>query len=430
MAWHSFTGTVWTNKFARPRGPCDPLALGEADDKLTEAGKPEELRWGDHERQSKIPYKVLRGHNHVVSSCHFCFEDTMILSGSYDKTVKIWDAATGVNIHDFENSHRGPISECSLTSDSQRVVTSSYDKTIKVWDMERGQVLWSLDQENIILSCKISNDGRFVVCGLDVENSICVIDGKNGKTISYIKDHHDRPITTCNFNFDNVRVASGSSDNTVKIWDVSAQATLVKIQEAHSNIVADCCFTFSGHFLCTASWDKTLKIWDVNAGGFRKEGACVTLMEGHTGSVSSCLFSRDASLIVSGSYDKTITVWDVAGGYKKCILKGHEDWVMDVAISNNRKWVVSASKDTTVRLWNIEKTDQIPMLIKYRKSNDLQIFQCEQCDKLFSLVKFDEELEPGSKCLFCQLASPSRYGLPPSPGDCKDKKVEMEESKM
>ncbi|XP_074067588.1 WD repeat-containing protein 88 [Macrotis lagotis] len=436
MSWNGYPGDLWTRPPCQTPKASDPLALVESEEPLAEpprpaeSPRPAEPRWGDHEPISQIPFKILRGHNHAVSSCHFCLEDTRILSGSYDKTVKIWDAATGVNIHDFEDSHTAPISECSLTADSKRVITSSFDKTIKAWDMERGQVLWSFNHESIILSCKISFDGKYVVCGLDVENAICVIDANNGKIITYVKDHHDSPITTCCFNPDNLRVASGSSDRNVKIWDISAQATLLTIHEAHSNVIGDCCFTFSGHFLCTASWDKTLKIWDVYAGGFRSEGACVTLMEGHEGSVSSCLFTRDASLIVSGAYDKMVTVWDVAGGYRKCTLKGHQDWVMDVAISNNRKWVISASKDTTIRLWNIEMVDQIPMLIEYRRLHGLQIVECEKCERPFSLLQIDEEFEMVSKCVFCRLASPSRYTLPIPPNVDEDEKDILEKLKM
>ncbi|XP_051829724.1 WD repeat-containing protein 88 [Antechinus flavipes] len=369
-----------------------------------------------------IPFKMLKGHNQAVSSCHFCIEDTKILSSSYDKTVKIWDAVTGINIHNFENCHMGPISECSLTADSTRFITSSYDKTIKLWDMESGQVLWSFNHDSIILSCKISFDGKYVICGLDIENALCVIDAKNGNVITYVKDHHVKPITTCCFNPDSLRIASASSNLDMKIWDISAKATLLTIHNAHSNIIADCCFTFSGHFLCTAAWDKTLKIWDVNTGGFRNEGACVTLMEGHEGSVSSCFFTSDASLVVSGSYDKIVNVWDVAGGYRKCTLKGHGDWVMDVEISKNQKWVISASKDTSLRLWNIENVDQIPLFVEYRRSHGFYRIQCEKCKRPFSLPQAeDEEFEPPTQCVFCRLAS-SKYSLPISSELYEDEK--------
>uniref|UniRef100_A0A6I8PFR7 Uncharacterized protein n=1 Tax=Ornithorhynchus anatinus TaxID=9258 RepID=A0A6I8PFR7_ORNAN len=283
----------------------------------------------------QIPFKILKGHKHVVSSCHFCFEDNKIISSSFDRTVKLWVCCVE------QKSESNPL----MTEGKIRlVITSSYDKTIKAWDVETGKMLWSLSHENIILSCRISPDGKYVVSGLDVENAICVTEAESGINIKYVRDHHKRPVTGCCFDPDSQRVASVSSDRTIKIWDITARTTLLTIQEAHSNIISDCCFTFSGHFLCTASWDKTLKIWDVKTGEFRHHGACISLMRGHEGSISSCLFSQDASLLVSGAYDKTVAVWDVAEGYRKLILKGHQDWVMDVAISSNRKWILSASK--------------------------------------------------------------------------------------
>uniref|UniRef100_A0A7N4NFG5 WD repeat domain 88 n=2 Tax=Sarcophilus harrisii TaxID=9305 RepID=A0A7N4NFG5_SARHA len=221
-------------KFSGRESPSDPLALRDPNEPRAGPSRPEHLRWGDQERQSKIPFKMLKGHNQTVSSCHFCFEDTKILSSSYDKSVKIWDAVTGINIRSFENCHMGPISECSLTADSTRFVTSSYDKTIKLWDMESGQVLWSFHHDSIILSCKISFDGKYVICGLDVENALCVIDAQNGNVITYVRDHHEKPITTCCFNPDSLRIASGSSNLDVKIWDISAKATLLTIHKISS----------------------------------------------------------------------------------------------------------------------------------------------------------------------------------------------------
>ncbi|XP_007669689.1 WD repeat-containing protein 88 isoform X2 [Ornithorhynchus anatinus] len=396
-------------------GPGDPLAVREATQTSSPQPPGQEPRRHVHDHRAQIPFKILKGHKHVVSSCHFCFEDNKIISSSFDRTVKLWDAATGVNINDFEEKHTAPISGCSLSADSKRVITSSYDKTIKAWDVETGKMLWSLSHENIILSCRISPDGKYVVSGLDVENAICVTEAESGINIKYVRDHHKRPVTGCCFDPDSQRVASVSSDRTIKIWDITARTTLLTIQEAHSNIISDCCFTFSGHFLCTASWDKTLKIWDVKTGEFRHHGACISLMRGHEGSISSCLFSQDASLLVSGAYDKTVAVWDVAEGYRKLILKGHQDWVMDVAISSNRKWILSASKDSTMRLWDIEKADNIPEVIENKLAMGITVAQCEDCKKAFSLLQSNGNSEDEAKCVFCRLASPSRWELPSPP---------------
>ncbi|XP_010012955.1 PREDICTED: WD repeat-containing protein 88, partial [Nestor notabilis] len=357
-----------------------------------------------------IQFNILRGHSDTVSSCHFCFGDTKILSCSYDKTVKLWDVDKGVPIHVFEEQHTAPISECSLTPDDRRMVTSSYDNTVKVWDMETGKILWTAEHDGIVTSCNISCDGRYVVSSSDREIAIHIFDSVSTTVVAHIRGHHKSTITRCCFDPDNQRVTSVSYDKTIKLWDMLTRSTSITINKGHSNAISDCCFTSHGHHLCTASWDRSLKIWDIKKGEFQCHEP-VSLYEGHEGSVSSCVFSQDASLVVSGGYDKAVAIWDTDAGYKKLSLKGHWDWVTDVAISRNKKWILSASKDSTLRLWNVEKMDDVPSVTDIRKERGSNIAQCEECERPFlCLQRSDSEMI--SKCVFCRLSSPLRKILP------------------
>ncbi|XP_030368405.1 WD repeat-containing protein 88 [Strigops habroptila] len=395
-----------------------------------------------------IQFNILRGHSDAVSSCHFCFGDTKILSCSYDKTVKLWvcyecnnklkkaeikqgmlhrhedllnhqgDVEKGFPIHVFEEQHAAPISECNLTPDDRRMVTSSYDNTVKAWDTETGKILWTAEHDGIVTSCNISCDGRYVVSSSDREIAIHIFDSVSTTVVAHIRGHHKSTITRCCFDPDNQRVTSVSYDKAIKLWDMITRSTSITINEGHSNAISDCCFTSHGHYLCTASWDKSLKIWDIKKGEFQCHEP-VSLDEGHEGSVSSCVFSQDASLVVSGGYDKAVAIWDTDAGYKKLSLKGHWDWVTDVAISRNKKWILSASKDSTLRLWNVEKMDDVPSVTEIRKERDSKIAQCEECERSFlCLQRSDSEMI--SKCVFCRLSSPLRKILPLPPSVSPD----------
>ncbi|XP_012630608.3 WD repeat-containing protein 88 [Microcebus murinus] len=404
-SWGVLVRAVGCFKLSLPEGQqmqADPLALEKKLSRPEEEATPAETFWGDQEPLSKIPFKILRGHEHFVSSCHFCVDDTKLLSGSYDSTVKLWDAVSGSLVHDFKPKPQAPVLECSVSADSRRIVAASYDKFLRAWDLETGKPLWQTDYDSFIISCKLSPDGKYVALGLDMARAICIMDTRTASTISLIKDHHRKSITACCFDPDSQRVASVSLDKCIKIWDVTSQATLLTITNAHGNAISNCCFTFSGHFLCTSSWDKSLKIWNVHTGEFRNQGACATLMQGHEGSVSCCCFARDSSFLVSGGLDKSVAVWDVGEGYRKLSLKGHADWVLDVAISKDKKWILSASRDKTMRLWNVEEIDKIPLVMECKKAMGLKLKQCVGCDRPFSIFEGDTSSEIFNECVFCR----------------------------
>ncbi|KAF7244627.1 WD repeat-containing protein 88 [Varanus komodoensis] len=390
-----------------------PPPAPRRDDPLATSGHSLPLWEGDHEKLAKIHFKILKGHSDAVTSCHFCFEDTKVISASYDSTVKLWDIASSVSVQTFKDKHTGPISECCLSPDNKRLITASYDKTLKAWDTETGKMLWSVEQDGLLTSCHISHDGKYAVSGSDMENALLICSAEDAKQVTFLREYHRSTVKRCRFDPHNQRVATVSSDMSIKFWDIIAQSTTITIERAHNNAIADCCFSLDGHFLCTAGWDENIKLWDIRTGEFRSHGP-ITLEQGHIGIVGCCDISKDASVLVSGGYDKTIVIWDTQEAYKKLSLKGHGDWVTDIAISTDKKRLVSSSKDCTLRVWDIGNANAIPMVIQTIKTRGSKLAKCEECEKSFLIFQNDEN-EVESKCVFCRLSTRSTTILPVPP---------------
>jgi WD40 repeat protein len=120
--------------------------------------------------------------------------------------------------------------------------------------------------------------------------------------------------------------------------------------EGHSDNVLFVAFSNDGSRVVSGSSDKTIRIWDVEAGK-----TVMGPLEGHSDNVLSVAFSNDGSRVVSGSNDNTIRIWDVETG--KTVmgpLEGHSDSVWSVAFSNDGSRVVSGSLDHIIRIWNVE----------------------------------------------------------------------------
>jgi WD40 repeat protein len=156
---------------------------------------------------------------------------------------------------------------------------------------------------------------------------------------------HSDDVYSVAFSHDSSRLASGSGDRTVKIWDASSGACLQTL-EGHSSAVSSVAFSHDSSRLASGSWDDTVKIWDTSS------GACLQTLEGHSDDVNSLAFSHDSSRLASGSWDNTVKIWDASSGVCLQTLEGHSSDVSSVAFSHDSSRLASGSWDRTVKIWD------------------------------------------------------------------------------
>ncbi|KAL3248946.1 hypothetical protein ABHI18_011836 [Aspergillus niger] len=245
--------------------------------------------------------QTLEGHSDSVRSVAFSGDGQLLASGSDDKTIKLWDAATGALKNTLEG-HSGSVSSVAFAGDSQLLASGSADKTIKLWDAATGAFKHTLEG-------------------------------------------HSSSIITVAFSGDGQLLASGSADKIIKLWH-AATGTLKHTLEGHSNKVSSVAFSGDGQLLASSSHDKTIKLWDAATGAHKYT------LEGHSDRISSVAFSDNGQLLASGSWDKTIKLWDAATGALKYILEGHSDWISSVAFSGDGQLLASGSHDKTIKLWD------------------------------------------------------------------------------
>ncbi|OQD81053.1 hypothetical protein PENANT_c030G04575 [Penicillium antarcticum] len=147
------------------------------------------------------------------------------------------------------------------------------------------------------------------------------------------------------FSPDGQRIASGSSDNTIRLWD-PVTGTLQQALEGHSDWVRSVAFSLNGRVLASGSSDNTVRLWDSATGTLQQT------LEGHLGSVWSVAFSPDGCLLASGSFDETIRIWNPITGALQRTFAGLVGSIWSVAFSPNGKVLASGSRDNTVRLWD------------------------------------------------------------------------------
>ncbi|OCL00979.1 beta transducin-like protein HET-D2Y, partial [Cenococcum geophilum 1.58] len=156
---------------------------------------------------------------------------------------------------------------------------------------------------------------------------------------------HSNSVQSVAFSRDSARLASASSDNTVKIWDASSGECLQTL-EGHSSSVCSVAFSHDSARLASASYDWTVKIWDASS------GKCLQTLESHSSSVHSVAFSHDSARLASASSDEAVKIWDASSGECLQTLKCHSDWVWSVAFSHDSVWLASALSNNTIKIWD------------------------------------------------------------------------------
>ncbi|WP_437994096.1 TIR domain-containing protein [Sorangium sp. So ce145] len=288
--------------------------------------------------------RTLSGHSNWVYACTISPDGQRVVSASGDKTLKVWDLATGQLLSTLEG-HPEQINACAISPDGQRVVSASGDKTLKVWDLATGTLLSTLEgHSNWVNACAISPDGQRVVSASG-DKTLKVWDLATGQLLSTLEGHPEQ-INACAISPDGQRIVSASYDKTLKVWDL-ATGTLLSTLEGHSSWVDACAISPDGQRIVSASKDKTLKVWDLAT------GQLLSTLEGHSSWVNACAISPDGQRIVSASWDTTLKVWDLATGQFLSTLEGHSDSVKACTISPDGQRIVSASSDKTLKVWEM-----------------------------------------------------------------------------
>jgi WD40 repeat protein len=155
---------------------------------------------------------------------------------------------------------------------------------------------------------------------------------------------HSKPVYSVAFSPDGKTIATGSSDNTLKLWSVDGRE--LQTFTGHSDRVLSVAFSPDGKTIVTGSGDKTVKLWSV-------DGRELQTFTGHSDRVLSVAFSPDGKTIATGSFDKTVKLWSVDGKELQTFT-GHSDRVWSVAFSPDGKTIATGSLDKTVKLWSVD----------------------------------------------------------------------------
>ncbi|CDF38978.1 WD40-repeat containing protein [Chondrus crispus] len=410
MCFGSVTSEVTADNPSVTRATCATLC--ERKENVVVGYEDGTLRlWSTSERKV---LRIFRGHKSRMNCVAMSGDGRRVVSGSGDRSVRVWDVETGAQVGEALVGHTGWVRSVAMSGDGRHVVSGSDDKSVRVWDVETGaQVGEALVGHTAwVGSVAMSGDGRRVVSGSG-DRSVRVWDVETGAQVGEALVGHTSWVWSVAMSGDGRRVVSGSEDGSVQVWDVETGAQVGEALVGHTGSVDSVAMSGDGRRVVSGSDDGSVRVWDVETGAQVGEA-----LVGHTNWVRSVAMSGDGRRVVSGSGDKSVRVWDVETGAQVGeALVGHTDWVRSVAMSGDGRRVVSGSDDGSVRVWDVErgitfhtgrKEDLEEITARFLKTADLgTASRAGRTSQIFVREgRIVQRREDGSEAVLAQLDNP------------------------
>jgi WD40 repeat protein len=357
-------------------------------------------------------------HTGAIWSSALSPDGKIIVTGSRDRTARVWDTETGKELQKLEG-HKSTVGAVAFSPDGKKLVTADRGSNLTggnfhIWDVPSWQKLREFDGHKMqVMSVVFSPDGKKIATA-SRDKTARIGDVESGKELHKLEEHTAN-INSVTFSPDGKKIATAGGDGTARIWDVDSGKEL-QVLEKHEMMqrvgmgamrwqllpadVRSAVFSPDGTKVVTASADGTARIWDVDTGKelhklemyltddiglrfdllvssavFSPDGRDVVTasadniiriwdvesgeeqqrFEGHTVWVLKAKFSSDGQKIISWGHDKTARIWEVSSGKELRCLAGHTDYVRSAEFSPDEKKVFTTSNDGTTRIWNLER---------------------------------------------------------------------------
>jgi len=277
-----------------------------------------------HHNNTKLTHRVNSFVGHGGPVWCLDLQGDVLVSGSYDKTIKVWSVKQGT-IRCTLRGHTNWVSSLQVHDDT--IVSGSWDACLKLWRLKETESDSKEEKKLETKELKEESTSR----GLAGE-CVSTLVGEVGNVIYC---HQWDPKTNV--------LATGTRRQTVQVWDLH-RSEITRSFTGHSKQVY--CLQFDSNKIVSGSGDHTIKVWDP------KSGECAITLTGHANPVM-CLQFDDAYKMISGGYDKTVKVWDMRSTQVVSTLEGHSAAIFCLQFDTDK--VITGSADKHIKVWDFNK---------------------------------------------------------------------------
>jgi guanine nucleotide-binding protein subunit beta-2-like 1 protein len=266
-----------------------------------------------HQSINGTPQRALRGHSHFVTDVVMSSDGQFALTGSWDKTLRLWDLASGVSTRQFVG-HTKDVLSVAFSNDNRQIVSGSRDKSIKLWNtLAQCKYTIQEDMHNDWVSCvrfsPSTTNPIIVSAGWDKVVKVWNLTNCRLKTNHY---GHGGYLNTVTVSPDGSLCASGGKDGQAMLWDLNEGKHLYTLDG--NDVISSLTFSPNRYWLCAAV-GPVIKVWDLEDKRVIEELKPDVITKSSKAPPPQCIslaWSADGQTLYSGYTDNVIRVWEVS----------------------------------------------------------------------------------------------------------------------
>lgn len=356
LALSSFAQGVREYEAGEERGAMQNLVRGEA---LLAAHDP--LREGF---QRVIIDRCLRGgkqllpalrHSQAVTCLALSPNGRLILTGSSDRTARIWDAHSGLPVG-LPLQHEASISQVAFSPSGILAATSSFDKTVGLWDVRDGKRSGNaLIHGAAVNDLCFSPDGQLLVTACAMGSAF--VWDLNSRSSSPQELKHGSPVKFIKYCPRGDIIATCDNDGRVQLWNPRTGLAVGDPLKPSGRTV-DLMFSPDGRCLATKGNDYRCRLWNVASGELI--GAPMV----HSQTPTGWCFNADSTRLVTGCFDKQIRFWDTSNAELVGPALHNDQSILRVALSPDGTRLATSS-ESTIQFWDLERLQKVGSPVKH-----------------------------------------------------------------
>jgi WD40 repeat protein len=301
--------------------------------------------------------RTLAGHSNIVESVAYSRDGRLVATASWDRTVRLWDPATGAAIRTMTATQA--VRDVAFSPDGTRLASAGSEGELIVWDPATGAPIQTLKGHAATVNfVAFSPDGRILASTSD-DHTVRLWDAATGASVRVIADPGPRNLGEIAFSADGRSLLSaGGGRSTIRVWEAATGRLFRTLESGQPEPTYRVIVSPDGRTIAASTGNGKIVLWDAATGALTRTIGDTS----DSGTLRGLTFSPDGRSIASTDGTGAVIIRDGAAGAVRRIIRGHTGLIDDIAFSPDGSRLASASWDLTVKIWDITREQDLRLI--------------------------------------------------------------------